>query len=229
MKFRAGCAVLVLAVLACVANPVQAADGFVPVPQTGSPGRLELASAPYPLVFPSLAPGQEYSWQLRLSVAEKVSATTSLRLSASGALAAPGGYLVTVRECSQPWDGGSGVGARLSCAGKSSVRIDGKPLDAVEPRTRIPLAGLPVGQESYLAVSLAAPRGMAPAPGESLRLGLGITAQAEDGAPGQLGSTGYDGGRFALLGGALLLLGTALWAAFARRRPAQEKRPMTKG
>ncbi|SEC87233.1 hypothetical protein [Arthrobacter woluwensis] len=222
---------LLLASLAVVGGPAGAASGagqdpvFTPVPETGERGHLQLASSPYPLTFPSLRPGQQYSWQLRLRVAEGDPAATSLKLSATGALAVTGGYLVTVRECSEPWNGASGVGAELRCPGRPMLRVDREALKTVDPQTSVPLAGLPRGRDSYLAVTLEAPRGTPAAPRGGLRLGLGITAQSEDDAGptppggGHLGDTGFEGGRFALLGGGTLLAGAALWAAF-RRGPA---------
>lgn len=222
---------LLLASLAVVSVPAGAASGagqdpvFTPVPETGERGHLQLASSPYPLTFPSLRPGQQYSWQLRLRVADGDPAETSLKLSATGALAGTGGYLVTVRECSEPWHGASGVGAELRCPVRPALRIDRQPLKTVDPQTTVALAGLPRGKDSYLAVTLEAPPGTPAAPRGSLRLGLGITAQSEDDAGttppggGHLGETGFEGGRFALLGGGTLLAGAALWAAF-RRGPA---------
>ncbi|WP_144630125.1 hypothetical protein [Arthrobacter woluwensis] len=222
---------LLLASLAVVGGPAGAASGagqdpvFTPVPETGERGHLQLASSPYPLTFPSLRPGQQYSWQLRLRVADGDPAATSLKLSATGALAGTGGYLVTVRECSEPWNGASGVGTELSCPARPVLRVDRQALKTVDPQTSVALAGLPRGKDSYLAVTLEAPRGTPAAPRGSLRLGLGITAQSEDDAGttppggGHLGDTGFEGGRFALLGGGTLLAGAALWAAF-RRVPA---------
>jgi len=219
--------VLLLSLVALLgsAGPGHAADQgvtFTPVPETGAAGHLRLASSPYPLVFPSLRPGQQYSWQLRLRIAEGTPASTSLRLSATGALAARGGYLITVRECSEPWTGSSGVGAELHCPGEPVLRVDRQALKSVDPQTRVPLAGLPRGRDSYLAVSLQSPAGGTPAPQGSLRLGLGITAQADDDGATRpptednLGWTGFAGGRLALLGGGVLLAGAALWAAFRR-------------
>lgn len=222
---------LLLAILAVFGGPAGAASGagqdpvFTPVPETGERGHLQLASSPYPLTFPSLRPGQQYSWQLRLRVADGDPAATSLKLSATGALAGAGGYLVTVRECSEPWNGASGVGTELRCPARPVLRIDREALKTVDPQTTVALAGLPRGKDSYLAVTLEAPRGTPAAPRGSLRLGLGITAQSEDDAGttppggGHLGDTGFEGGRFALLGGGTLLAGAALWAAF-RRGPA---------
>lgn len=222
---------LLLTALALLCGPVGAASGagqdpvFTPVPETGERGHLQLASSPYPLTFPSLGPGQQYSWQLRLRVAEGDPAATSLKLSATGMLATTGGYLVTVRECPEPWSGVSGVGAELRCPASPVLRVDREALKKVDPQTSVPLAGLPRGRDSYLAVTLAAPQGTPAAPRGSLRLGLEITAQSEDDAgttppaSGHLGSTGFEGGRFALLGGGVLLAGAALWAAF-RRDPA---------
>ncbi|PSS42638.1 hypothetical protein C6401_16430 [Arthrobacter woluwensis] len=222
---------LLLASLAVVGGPAGAASGagqdpvFTPVPETGERGHLQLASSPYPLTFPSLRPGQQYSWQLRLRVADGGPAHTSLKLSATGALAGTGGYLVTVRECSAPWHGASGVGTELRCPARPVLRIDREPLKTVDPQTAVALAGLPRGKDSYLAVTLEAPHGTPAAPRGSLRLGLGITAQSEDDAGttppggGHLGDTGFEGGRYALLGGGTLLAGAALWAAF-RRGPA---------
>ncbi|MDP5226481.1 MULTISPECIES: hypothetical protein [Arthrobacter] len=215
--------VVVCLAAACLpVTPAAAADPFVPVPEVGAPDRLQLASAPYPLVFPSLKPGQEYSWQLRMHVAERVTASTTLRLSATGALSGPGGYLLTVRECPEPWTGASGVDVTLRCASVPVMRMNRVPLDSVDPDARVPLAGLSAGKYSYLAVSLAAPQGTHPADGDSLRLGLGITAHSteDDGATAvgsELGRTGFDGARWALAGGALLLGGAALWAALGRR------------
>ncbi|MEZ2373162.1 hypothetical protein [Arthrobacter sp. RCC_34] len=224
-------AALLLMGLAMVCGSAGAASGadqgpvFTPVPETGERGHLQLASSPYPLIFPSLRPGQQYSWQLRLRVADGDPAATSLKLSATGALAETGGYLVTVRECSELWNGASGVGAELRCPAHPVVRVDREALKSVDPQTSVPLAGLPRGRDSYLAVTLQAPHGTPAAPQGGLRLGLGITAQSEDDAgttspeDGHLGSTGFEGGRFALFGGGVLLAGAALWAAF-RRVPA---------
>lgn len=177
------------------------------------------------MVFPSLRPGQQYSWQLRLQIAEGTPADTSLRLSATGALASRVGYLITVRECAEPWAGASGVGAELRCPGTPVLRVDRQALKSVDPQARVPLAGLPRGRDSYLAVSLESPAGSSPAPQGSLRLGLGITAQSDDDGATRpptddtLSWTGFAGGRLALLGGGVLLAGAALWAAF-RRVPA---------
>ncbi|MDQ0707562.1 hypothetical protein QFZ52_000214 [Arthrobacter woluwensis] len=225
---------LLLATLALASGGAAASGAdqgpvFTPVPETGAQGHLQLASSPYPLLFPSLRPGQQYSWQLRLRVADGDPAGTALRLSATGALAATGGYLVTVRECSEPWNGASGVGAELRCPAPPVLRVDRQALKTVDPQTSVTLAGLPRGQDSYLAVTLEAPHGTPAAPPGSLRLGLGVTAQsADDAGPtsptdGHLGETGFEGSRFALLGGGALLAGAALWAAF-RRVPAAVSR-----
>lgn len=226
---------LLLAGSAVVCGPAGAASAagrdpvFTPVPETGGRGHLQLASSPYPLLFPSLRSGQQYSWQLRLRVAEGDPASTSLKLSATGALAASGGYLVTVRECAEPWSGASGVGAELSCPVRPVLRVDRQALKTVDPQTSVALAGLPRGRDSYLAVTLEAPHGTPAAPRGSLRLGLGIAAHSEDDAgptpptDGHLGETGFEGSRFALLGGGALLAGAALWAAF-RRVPAAVSR-----
>lgn len=228
-------AALLLVSVAMLCGPAGAASGadqgpvFTPVPETGERGHLQLASSPYPVTFPSLPPGQQYSWQLRLRVADGDPAATSLKLSATGALAETGGYLVTVRECSEPWNGSSGVGAELRCPSRPVLRIDREALKTVDSQTSVPLAGLPRGRDSYLAVTLQAPHGTPAVPEGGLRLGLGIAAQSEDDAGttppdgGHLGSTGFEGSRFALLGGGVLLAGAALWAAF-RRVPAAATR-----
>lgn len=225
---RTALLLLSLAMLCGTAGAASAADQggtFTPVPETGAPGHLQLASSPYPLVFPALRAGQQYSWQVRLRIAEGTPAGTALRLSATGPLAATGGYRITVRECSAPWTGASGVNAELRCPTRPVLRVDGLALKSVDPQASVPLEGLPRGRDSYLAVSLDAPQGTPAAPRGSLRLGLGITAQSDDDAgttppgEGHLGSTGFEGNRFALLGGGALLAGAALWAAF-RRGPA---------
>ena len=228
------CAVVVSALNCAV--PAQAADNLIPVPQTGTPGLLWLSSSVYPLEFPQLAPGDSFVWQIGLSL-EKPEATSSLQLTATGGLAASGGYAIAVDECPSPWQGDSGLNNQLECPEGSTQRIQPTRLNDWNQGVRVPLSNLRTGTSPYLRFTLAGPADAVPAQGAALTLGIGITAMGDDdggsapslppvaggGSKEPLGNTGASSLPALFAGGALLLLGTAVLALLRRPRETPEQ------
>jgi LPXTG-motif cell wall-anchored protein len=226
------------------ALPAKAADQLIPVPENGTPGLLWLSSSVYPLEFPALASGDSFSWQIGLSL-EKPQATSTLQLTAGGALAEAGGYVIAVDECATPWQGSSGLNQQLECPLGSTPRITATALEAWDQSLRIPLRDLQTGTSPYLRFTLSKPQDSTPqdsTPSEDARLtlGIGIFAMGDDdggSAPSlpppadgstavegrdPLGDTGASSLPALFAGGGLLLVGAALLTLVKRTRETAE-------
>ncbi|MGO4247495.1 hypothetical protein AB4Y87_09795 [Paenarthrobacter sp. RAF54_2] len=227
--------VAVVSALAC-AVPAQAADNLIPVPQTGTPGLLWLSSSVYPLEFPQLAPGDSFVWQIGLSL-EKPEATSALQLTATGGLAAAGGYSISVDECAAPWQGDSGLNQQLDCPAGSTSRIAPTRLSDWDQGVRVPLSNLRAGTSPYLRFTLSGLADAAPPQGAALTLGIGIAAMGDDdggsapslpATPGggnkePLGNTGAMSLPALFAGSGLLILGTAVLVLLKRPRETREQ------
>lgn len=100
---------------------------WVDVPQTGQPGYLSLASAPYPADFPDLSPGDAVHWQIRVDLNDE-HADVTLQMAREGALVErQGGLLISATACSEEWD----LTAAPTCHGTRAPIIG--PTDAADP------------------------------------------------------------------------------------------------
>ncbi|WP_285725547.1 signal peptidase I [Psychromicrobium xiongbiense] len=208
------------------ATPAHADDGFIAVPETGIPGYVSLASSRYPLEFPALTAGNSFSWQVRVSLSSRPTATASLQLTAQGSLGDAWSDEIAVEECAQPWQGSSGLNQVLACPGGGMQRVASVPLSAVNSAVRVPLADLHQGSPSFLKFTLKRPAQTAPAQTASstsgiggslsapsaesplLKLGIGVTGLGDDPAPGELGVTGAELVPAVLAGLGLVALGS---------------------
>lgn len=170
----------VVLTLTVVASPgaALAAEGLVPVPETGAPGLLSLSSSVYPLTLPVLEPDESFSWQIGLTMTEPV-ATATLQVTAAGEIAGTDRYLVTVEECAVQWQGTSELNGSLSCPSGAISRIPSTTLAALRQDVQVPLSDLGTGTTSFLRFTLARPAGSAEPGGTSLTLGIGVSTMGE--------------------------------------------------
>lgn len=217
MSLRAGSTALFifLSILVAGASPAAASDQVLPVPETGGLGLLRLTSSVYPLDLPPLAPGESFSWQIGVILDGPVSASATVQLLASGALASgPGAYRVTARSCPVQWRGTSGTNARLSCPGQEQPVLAADSFSAADSIS-YPLGSFTGSNEPWVLFNLERPAGAASG-AESLNFGIGVVAGGEETSSGSLAATGTHILGFAAAG--LVLAATGAAVLLSRRR-----------
>ncbi|OYC95716.1 hypothetical protein [Microbacterium sp. Yaish 1] len=226
----AASASVALLVMGTVLLAGAAAAALVAVPETGAPGRLVLASDPYPVDFTDLSPGDPYAWQVQARLEDASSATLALELRKDGDLVAhPRGLEVTVQSCAKEWTGLPDAPVCASGADLLTVATPAHDYRSSSPTFDLPAlaADAPVSLLVTLAVEDSAEaRADTTLMGLTGRIGVGLTAVAIDdvvppvppspapvtGLPG-LPATGGDPSALAAvlaLAGGLLAAGLAL-------------------
>lgn len=121
---------------------------------TGAPGRLILASDPYPAQFLDLSPGEPAHWQIRARLEDATHAELALELRKSGALAAaPRGLVMRVDVCDSPW---SDVADQPICrSGAREVTVAAPEDDYASSSPTFELRPLTPSAPQYLLVTLA--------------------------------------------------------------------------
>jgi hypothetical protein len=194
---------------------------FVDVPPTGAPGRLVLASDPYPAEFLDLSPGDLAYWEVAARLENATRATLALELRKAGTLIDhPRGLRMTVDSCRVEWAGAEGVptcpvgGRRITVATPADDYSLSSPTFDLRP--------LAVGAPEYLLITLGIEDSPEAAADETLMglrgtMAVGLIATALDGDPvdaqNDLPATGIDAGPLLAAGAlaaGLLGLGTAL-------------------
>jgi len=196
------------------------AEDLKPVPEVGSPGMIALSSSVHPLVFPALAAGQSYSWQIGITLDGPQSGHSTLQLAATGSLTGTGGYQIEIDKCPSLWAGVSGLGQALSCPSGAQPVVPLQALSAVKQGVSLPLEELTAGTSWYLRATLQRPADALAQPNEPyLRLGIGISAfgdEPEHRRPG-LSQTGAQTTPILWLAGGLLAAGGMVMTARRRR------------
>jgi LPXTG-motif cell wall-anchored protein len=195
-----------------------AADPVVPLPENGRDGMLRLTSSVYPLDIPPLSAGQQFSWQVGVVLDGPDSASATVQLQASGALAAGAdAYHVTARSCPVQWQGTSGMNARMSCpAGER--RILAAASFSAAGTASYPLGSFTAADEPWVLFSLERPRS-SNADAGTLRFGIGVVAGGDESSPKPLARTGAEILGYAGAGIVLLAAGAGILLS-RRRRPS---------
>ncbi len=189
-------AVLMAAVLTGWSAPPAAADSLpmTPVPTTGASGPLSLRTSVWPLVIPSLAPGESFSWQLGAALTGVDRGELSLGVVSGGSRATdPDGYLIDVQACPHPWASADGMGTTPTCPDGGTPVLARQPLAQLHADLPSPIGTMTPDQPWYLSVTLALPDTSRQDPRTgSLVIGLQVMAMGDDGTP--LGGSGIGTG-----------------------------------
>ena len=189
-------AVLMAAVLTGWSAPPAAADSLpmTPVPTTGASGPLSLRTAVWPLVIPSLAPGESFSWQLGAALTGVDRGELSLGVVSGGSRATdPDGYLIDVQACPHPWASADGMGTTPTCPDGGTPVLARQPLAQLPADLASPIGTMSPEQPWYLSVTLALANSSRQDPRTgSLVIGLQVMAMGDDGTP--LGGSGIGTG-----------------------------------
>ena len=189
-------AVLMAAVLTGWSAPPAAADSLpmTPVPTTGASGPLSLRTSVWPLVIPSLAPGESFSWQLGAALTGVDRGELSLGVVSGGSRATdPDGYLIAVQACPQPWGSADGMGTTPTCPDGGTPVLARQPLAQLPADLASPIGTMSPEQPWYLSVTLALANSSRQDPRTgSLVIGLQVMAMGDDGTP--LGGSGIGTG-----------------------------------
>lgn len=209
-------AVLMAAVLTGWSAPPAAADSLpmTPVPTTGASGPLSLRTSVWPLVIPSLAPGESFSWQVGAALTGVDRGDLSLGVVSGGSRATdPDGYLIAVQACPHPWVSADGMGTTPTCPDGGTPVLARQPLAQLPADLPSPIGTMTPEQPWYLSVTLALPDTSRQDPRTgSLVIGLQVMAMGDDGTPlgGSGIGTGSDPGAGA--GGVLGWTGLDVWS-----------------
>ncbi len=159
-----------------------AAADFRDVPETGTAGRLVLASDPWPAQFTDLAPGRDSHWQIAARLEDADRATLSLQFTRAGELAEhPRGLTLSLARCAVPWE----LTEEPTCAsGESAIAIS-TPADGSGMSPTFQLDQLAADAPTFLLVTMAVDRSPEAAADDSLHnleahVGVGLTAVAFD-------------------------------------------------
>jgi hypothetical protein len=198
---------------------------FIDVPPTGAPGRLVLASDPFPAQFLSLSPGDPAHWLIDARLEDAETAELSLEFRKSGDLVEhPRGLRMGIEICDVPWS----PAPAPACTGTSQTLIVAGPVDDNSASSPVfQLEPLAAGSPRHLLVTLAVEPSAAAAADESLmglqgEMAIGLTAVTIDDVPpppddGALPQTGAPLG--SMIAAAAIGLGTvALGIALRLRR-----------
>jgi hypothetical protein len=204
---------------------------FAPIPETGTPGYLTLATRPGHLHFPNLSPGSVAYGHIRVAIEEATTAELSLQAYGSGGLFEhPNGATLITRECSVEWTGvpdGVSVGAQPVCAtGDRVVTSVREPINMTDAAPLSSLGLLEAGAARHLLVEVRMPPEDAGNDNSLMGLSgdfaLRVYAQGvaspstlaePGGSPTQLATTGVD-----VLGISLSAIGAIMLGYLARRR-----------
>ena len=164
-----------------------ASAAWVDVPTTGTPGRLVLASDPYPAQFLDLSPGDPRSWQVEASLEDATAATLELELRKDGELVEhPRGLTMSVQSCAVEW---TDFPAAPSCtSGLEDVTVATPADDYSVTSPSFELPDLAATAPVYLLVTLAV-EDSAEARADTTLMGitgamaLGLTAVSVDSLP----------------------------------------------
>ncbi len=159
---------------------------FIDVPPTGDPGRLVLASDPYPAQFLSLSPGDPAYWLIDARLEDAETAELSLEFRKSGELVEhPRGLRMGIEICDAPWSSATvpvcpGTAQTLTVAGPDDDNATSSPVFQLEP--------LVAGSPRHLLVTLAVDSSAEAAADESLMgltgdMAVGLTAVSIDDVP----------------------------------------------
>lgn len=195
-----------------------AADPVLPLPENGGEGMLRLTSSVYPLDIPPLSAGQRFSWQVGVVLDGPDSASATVQLQASGALAqGPGAYRITARSCPVQWRGTSGIDARMSCPAGERRILAAESFSAAGTAS-YPLGSFAAADAPWVLFSLERPRSGGAETG-ALKFGIGVVAGGDEASPKPLARTGAEVLGYAAAGIALLAAGAAIVLSRRRRRP----------
>lgn len=202
------------------AAPYESHEPMQAVAETGRPGLLSLTSSVQPLTIPWLEPGDSFTWQIGLHLADQPLADGTLEFIPAGGLLNPdAGYRLTAQRCETQWTGSSGTGRPLSCPSGATTLLDETPLQA-GPTPRIPFGNVTADTNPHLLFTLSLPEKSLPGksvPNESFTFALGLTVMGDDAAgTNKLANTGMAAA--GALGVAVLLLGSGLYVKVAGRR-----------
>ncbi|WP_378146225.1 hypothetical protein ACFJGV_01285 [Cnuibacter sp. UC19_7] len=182
---------------------------LVDVPPTGQPGRLVLASDPYPAEFLDLSPGVPGYWEVSARLEDAAQATLALELRKSGELVEhPRGLSMTVDVCSVEW---TGLDSTPVCpTGAERVTVATPEEDYTTSSPTFDLEPLTATAPEYLLVTLAVEDSPEARADQSLMgltgdMAVGLTATAFDDVPVRPGGGGT--GTLADTGGNLWALG----------------------
>lgn len=194
------------------------------VTETGHPGLLSLTSSVQPLRIPWLEPGDSFTWQIGLHLADQPLGGGTLEFIPAGSLLSPdAGYLLTAKRCETQWAGTSGTGKELACASGATTLLDEAPMEA-GATPRIPLGNVTSDTSPHVLFTLSLPEQTLPEaalpekslPKDGFTFALGFTVMGDDAAgSNKLAKTGLAAAGF--LAVAVLLLGAGLIVKLAGR------------
>ncbi|TLM70918.1 hypothetical protein [Pseudarthrobacter sp. NamB4] len=186
------------------------------ISETGQPGLLSLTSSVLPLEIPWLKPGDSFSWQIGLHLAEQPLADGSVEFIPFGGLVQPAtNYLLTARRCEKQWAGQSGTNASMACASGAKIVLSDFPLGS-GATAKVPLGDITASAAPHILFTLSLPKEAFP--GDPFTFAIGFTALGDD-YPARQDGLAETGGRVSgFLTAAAALLGAGLYVTLRGRR-----------